>query len=64
MPDFLECERAFRERFGYAPEIPHPWVFEAWADVLKESVETGSDRPYREAFAEEERIRQESSRLP
>ena len=57
MSDFFEWERAFRERFGYAPEIPHPWIHEAWADVLKESVETGSDRPYREAFEHEERLR-------
>jgi len=51
--EFLEWEREFRERFGYAPEIPHPWIQEAWADVLKECVETGSDRPYWEAFEQE-----------
>lgn len=36
MNSFPEVEQAFRERFGFAPEMPCPANLEAWAEVLKQ----------------------------
>ncbi|MXW21364.1 MAG: hypothetical protein F4Z95_11210 [Gammaproteobacteria bacterium] len=57
MSDFFEVMRAFRERFGFEPEIPFPWNVELWAEVLKECLDADSPQPYRDAFKREEELR-------
>lgn len=47
---FPEVEQQFRDRFGFAPEIPFPANLEYWTEVFQTCLDENSAKAYREAI--------------
>lgn len=52
MSTFPQVEQQFRDRFGFAPEIPFPPNLEYWTEVLQRCLDENSARAHREAIQE------------